>query len=90
MKKGGNLMLVICACYSWEILLKFGLDVSLNSCQDWKGILEKAEEVNNMMLMQQMMGLSPSFSVGAAVVYLQHDTIHFIDKRHTKKIMYVA
>jgi hypothetical protein len=33
--------------YSWEIALNVGLDVSFDNMQDWKGIREKAGEVNS-------------------------------------------
>lgn len=33
-------------CYSWQIALYTGLDVSFENIQSWKGIWEKAGEVN--------------------------------------------
>jgi hypothetical protein len=33
--------------YSWEMALNIDLDVSFDNMQDWKGIGQKAGEVNN-------------------------------------------
>lgn len=33
-------------CYSWQIVLYTGLDVSFENIQSWKGIREEAGEVN--------------------------------------------
>jgi hypothetical protein len=38
--------LIIYAYYSWEIVLNVILDALFDNMQDWKGILEKAGEVN--------------------------------------------
>jgi hypothetical protein len=45
--KGDGLQLGICVCYSSEIALNFGLDVSVNNMYDWKGTREEAEKVNS-------------------------------------------
>jgi hypothetical protein len=34
------------ACYSWEVALNFGLDVSFDNTFYWKGIREKERKVN--------------------------------------------
>jgi hypothetical protein len=44
--KGNGLRLNICMCYSRAIGLRVDLDISSNYMQDWKGIREKAKEVN--------------------------------------------
>jgi hypothetical protein len=44
--KVDGLRLIICACYSWEIL-KVGLDVSLDNTKDCKRLLDKAGEVSS-------------------------------------------
>jgi hypothetical protein len=44
--KGHGLRLPICACYSWQIELNIGLDVSFDNEQNWKGTWEKEREVN--------------------------------------------
>jgi hypothetical protein len=44
---GDCLLFIICVCYSWEMALNVGLDASLDNMQDWKGIREKAGEVNS-------------------------------------------
>jgi hypothetical protein len=41
--KGGGLRLIIYACYSWEMALNFGLDVSSDNIQDRKWIQQKAK-----------------------------------------------
>jgi hypothetical protein len=45
--EGGGLLSTIFACHSWKIALNLGLDVPLDNMQDWKGIREKAGEVNS-------------------------------------------
>jgi hypothetical protein len=40
-------MINICGCYSWEMALNIGLDVSVDNLWDLKGIREKAGEVNS-------------------------------------------
>jgi hypothetical protein len=42
-----NLWSTICGCYSWEIMLSVSLDVLFCNMQDWKGIREKAHEVDS-------------------------------------------
>jgi hypothetical protein len=39
--------LSIYVSYSWEMTLNTGLDASFDNVQDWKGIREKAGEVNS-------------------------------------------
>jgi hypothetical protein len=41
--KGNGLRLTISACYLWEMTL---MDILLNNMKEWKGIREKAGEVN--------------------------------------------
>jgi hypothetical protein len=45
--RGDGLGLIICACYSWEMVLNIGLDASFDNIQDRKGIREKEEKVNS-------------------------------------------
>jgi hypothetical protein len=45
--KGEGVQWAICACYSWKMALNVGLTVSFDNMWDWKGIGEKAGEVNN-------------------------------------------
>jgi hypothetical protein len=44
--EGSGSRLTICRCYSWEIALNVGLDVSFKDLQEWKGIREKVWQVN--------------------------------------------
>jgi hypothetical protein len=37
-----------CTCFSWEMTLNFGLDVSFNNMYDSEGIRENIGEVNNI------------------------------------------
>jgi hypothetical protein len=41
------LRLTIYACYSWEVALNFGLDLSSGNKQEWKGMWETGEEVDS-------------------------------------------
>jgi hypothetical protein len=43
--KADCLRLNICACYSWEMALNVGLEVSFDNMKDWKGIRQKYKEV---------------------------------------------
>jgi hypothetical protein len=45
--KGNGVRLNICVCYSWEMELNVGLDVSFDKMWDWKRIRKKAEEFNS-------------------------------------------
>jgi hypothetical protein len=38
-----SLLLIISACYSWEITLNVGLDTLLGNMQKWRGVRKKAE-----------------------------------------------
>jgi hypothetical protein len=46
--KEDGLILIICACCLWEMVLNVGLEVSFGNMQESKGIREKAREVNIM------------------------------------------
>jgi hypothetical protein len=45
--KGDGLRSIIHPCYSWEMVLNFGLDASFDNIQDVKGIWEVVRENNS-------------------------------------------
>jgi hypothetical protein len=53
--------MTISACYSWEMALNVGRDISFDNMWEWKGIRDKAGEVNSTRL-------PVDFSVGVTLV----------------------
>jgi hypothetical protein len=42
---GDYLRLSIFSCYSWEMEVNFGFDVSFDNAKDWRGIRQKSGEL---------------------------------------------
>jgi hypothetical protein len=74
---GDGLQLTTFVCYSWEMALNVDLDVSFNSVQDWKGILEKRGEVNSMKAysLYQIMRLRFELPQGVTLVSFTFDLL---------------
>jgi hypothetical protein len=60
--KGDDIRLSTWACYSWEMALNVGLDVSFDNMEEWKGIRNKAVEVNSTETYITIMELQTVFS----------------------------
>lgn len=68
--------MIICECYSRDNELSTGLVVSFDNIQDWKGIQEKAGEINSGKPYIINDGLSVEFSMGVTVASVQSNYPH--------------
>jgi hypothetical protein len=68
---GKGIQLTVCDCYSWEMELNFGLDISLDNKENWKRIRDIAREVHSTSVL----------STSVTRPYLQYvTTIHISQK----------